>query len=69
MENKFWFWTLFIISGTLPMANGWQYFIGGEGYQNSDLRNYAVAGQILFGLAIMCYGFWRYNKNLVKRER
>ena len=69
MGNKFWFWTLFIISGMLPAASGLHYFIGGEAYRNSDVRNYAVAGQILFGIAIICCGFWRHNKNLARQKR
>lgn len=60
-------WNLLVIfSGLLPIWNGLQYFINGQAFQNSGLRNSAVVGQILFGLAIICYGIWRH-KNLFKQ--
>ncbi len=58
---------LLIFCGLLPIWNGLQYFAEGQAHQNSSLRNSAVVGQILFGLAISCYGIWR-NKNLSKQE-
>jgi len=61
-------WNLLLIfSGLLPIWNGMQYFIEGQANQNSSLRNSAVVGQILFGLAVSCYGIWR-NKNLSKQN-
>lgn len=57
---------LLIIAGLLPVWNGLQYFLEGLANQNSSLRNYAVVGQILFGLAIVGYGFF-YFKSSGKR--
>lgn len=54
------FWMIFLTS-LLPIGNGLQYFIGGEVYRNTDLRNYAVIGQILFGLVTMAYSLWLKN--------
>jgi uncharacterized membrane protein len=68
MKDKSWVWMLFITSGLLLIGSGLQYFVGGKAYQNTDLRNYAVVGQIIFGLATICYGFW-YQKNLSKRNK
>ncbi len=60
-------WNLLVIFvGLLPIWNGLQYFINGQANQNSSLRNSAVVGQILFGLAISCYGIWR-NKSLPRQ--
>ncbi len=58
---------LLIFSGFLPIWNGLQYFIEGQANQNSSLRNSAVVGQIIFGLATSFYGIWR-NKNLSRQE-
>jgi len=58
---------LLIFSGLLPIWNGLRYFIEGQANQNSSSRNSAVVGQILFGLAVSCYGIWR-NKNLSKQK-
>ena len=57
-------WNLLLIfAGFLPIWNGLAYFIAGEANPNSNLRNFAVVGQIVFGLAIVCFGVWR-GKNL-----
>lgn len=53
--------TILIFAAALPIASGLHYFIGGEAYQNTSLRNYAVVGQIIFGLAIICYSIWHYK--------
>ncbi len=45
------------------LGNALHYFISGEYYRNTELRNYAVIGQIFFALAVVAYGF-RYQKNL-----
>ncbi len=58
---------LFIFTGILPIGNGLQYFVAGQAQQNSNLRNSAVVGQILFGLAVVCYGVWQ-NKKLSKQN-
>lgn len=61
MNEKYWN-LLAVFVGLLPIKSGLQYFIAGEAVQNSDLRNFAVVGQIIFGLAIIYYGIWRYKK-------
>ncbi|MCA1622239.1 MAG: hypothetical protein LC768_01240 [Acidobacteria bacterium] len=66
MKNKSWNLVLVFV-GLLPIWNGLQYFFQGQAYQNSALRNSAVVGQIIFGLAISCYGVW-HNKNLSKQD-
>ena len=66
-KEKFWN-LLLIFAGLLPVWSGLQYFIAGEANQSSDLRNFAVVGQILFGLATICYGIWR-NKNLFAQTK
>jgi hypothetical protein len=58
---------LFIFTGLMPISSGLQYFIAGQAYQNTSLRNYAVVGQILFGLAVVCFGVWQ-NKKLSKQN-
>ena len=68
MKNKSWNLMLFVIVGLSVMGRGIQYFVAGKAYQNSDLRNYAVVGQILFGLAIICFGFF-YDKNVSKQNK
>ncbi|MEJ7861651.1 MAG: hypothetical protein WKF90_08435 [Pyrinomonadaceae bacterium] len=68
MKNKSWIWISFIVAGALPIWNALQYFIDGKAYQNSNLRNYAVVGQIIFGVAIIFYGFW-YKKNLSQQNK
>lgn len=61
-KAKSWNYAL-IFSGLLPIWSGLQYFVQGQAQENTDLRNSAVVGTILFGLAIICYGAWRH-KNL-----
>ena len=69
MKNKNLLFVLLIIVGLSPIGNGLHYFISGEPYRNSDLRNYAVVGQIFFGLAMLAYSFWYYQSSFKKRER
>ncbi|MBA4123675.1 MAG: hypothetical protein H0X72_14580 [Acidobacteria bacterium] len=64
MKNKSLLFILWLIAGFLPIGNGLQYFIAGEAYRNTDLRNYAVVGQIIFGLATIGYAFWSKRKTL-----
>lgn len=52
-----------IFAGLLPIWNGLQYFLEGQAQHNSDLRNYAVVGQILFGLAIIGWGFFCHKNS------
>ena len=60
-------WNLLtIFVGFSPIWSGLQYFVNGQANQNSSLRNSAVIGQIIFGLAISCYGIWRH-KNLSRQ--
>lgn len=66
MKAKSWNYLL-IFSGLLPIWGGLQYFVQGQAQQNTNLRNSAVVGQILFGLAVICYGIWN-NKNLSKQN-
>ncbi len=63
MKNKALVFWLLIVSGLLCLGNGLRYFIGGEAERNSDLRNYAVIGQIIFALAVVAYGAWLLKKS------
>lgn len=63
MKNKTLVFWLLIVSGLLCLGNGLHYFIGGDVYRSSDLRTYAVVGQIVFALAITGYGILLMKKN------
>lgn len=65
-KNLYFFLMLFI--GADVAGQGFHYFIAGKHYYNSDLRNYAVVGQIVFGLAVIAYGVCYYKKLVKKME-
>ena len=52
---------LILFLGASCLWQGLNYFIAGKQYHNTQLRNYAVVGQIVFALAVIVYGFW-YRK-------
>ncbi len=58
------FWVILFI-GFDCLGNALHYFISGKSYSNTDLRNYAVVGQIFFALAVIAYGF-RYQETYKK---
>ena len=65
-KNLYLFLILFI--GADVFGQGLHYFIAGKHYHSTDLRNYAVVGQIVFGLAVIVYGVWYYKKTAKKME-
>ena len=62
MSKKTLFSFLILFIGADCLGNGLHYFVAGEQYQNTDLRSYAVIGQIIFALAVLGYGVWYYKK-------
>ena len=65
-KNLYLFLILFI--GADVFGQGLHYFIADKHYHNTDLRNYAVVGQIVFGLAVIAYGILFYKKPAKKME-
>lgn len=68
MKNINWFFIAFLICGFSTMKQGIFYFTDGKADFNSDLRNYAVAGQIVFGLALMLWSVWYYKTPFKRSE-
>ena len=58
---------IFFIGADL-FGQGTHYFIAGKHHENTDLRNYAVIGQIIFALAVIAYGVWYIKKPAKKLE-
>ncbi len=66
MNKKSLFFIIFLFAAADCLGNGLHYFFAGENYRNSDLRNYAVVGQIIFALVMCAYSF-RYYKTSIKK--
>lgn len=62
MNRKLLIFILILLGGLECAGNGLHYFISGEHYRNTDLRNFAVVVQIAFGLAVAVYGIWDYKR-------
>jgi hypothetical protein len=69
MDKKFLVFILLLMSGFSCLGNAVHYFLSGEQYSNTDLRNYAVAVQIAFALAVILYGFWHYKTSSEKVDK
>ena len=69
MNKKKLFLIMMIFGGADCLGNGLHYFISGESYNNTTLRNYAVIGQIVFALAIFAYCIWYHKTSIEKTER
>lgn len=69
MNKINWIALLFISTSLLPIGSGLRYLFDGRVYENSDLRNYTVVGQIILGLLTMAYGYWQYKTSLKKVEQ
>jgi len=59
-DNKWFYSTCWILSGLLCAENALHYFISGESFINSSLRNFLVTAQFLFGIWVTIYGFKLY---------
>jgi len=66
MDKKFLNFVLILLVGFSGLSNALQYFISGKQHSNTDLRNYAVIGQIIFALAIIASGIWYYKTSFKK---
>jgi len=61
MSKKKWFFFLLLFLGLDVAGQAAHYFIGGETYRSSSLRDFLVVVQLLFGLAIAFYGWKKYS--------
>ena len=62
MEKNKWFWFLFCLLGGACMAGqAAHYFIGGDTYKSSLLRDFLVVAQLIVGIAIAIYGWKQYR--------
>jgi len=62
MEKNKWFFFFFWLVGGSPVAGqAAHYFIGGESYKSSSLRDFLVVVQLLVGLAVAFYGWKKYR--------
>jgi hypothetical protein len=68
MKKKYLYLFLILFIGVDVAGQGLHYFIAGKHYYNTDLRNYAVIGQIILGMAAFAYGIWYYKKPAMKMQ-
>ncbi len=69
MDKKYLLFILILMSGFSCLGNALQYYVSGKQYSNTDLRNYAVIGQIIFALAVIAYGIWYHKTSIKKIDR
>lgn len=68
MSKRALIFVLILLGGADCLGNGLHYFISGQSYLNSELRNAAVIGQIIFSLAVLIYGVWYYKTSAAVRK-
>ncbi len=69
--GKGWQGVLLILVGSLPIGDALQYYFAGEPYRNTQIRNWLVVGQALFGAVIIGLGIVlqvRASRRVPERE-
>jgi len=62
MEKNKWFWFFFLFCGSSMAGQAAHYFIGGDTYQSSSLRDFLVVVQLAVGVVIAFYGWKKYRE-------
>lgn len=66
-ENKWFYFYCWFIGGLSCAGGALYYFISGELYVNSNLRNALVAGQLILGVTIAVYGYKFYRQKAANK--
>ncbi|MBV9215357.1 MAG: hypothetical protein JO053_04200 [Acidobacteria bacterium] len=69
--KKSWLWVLVILTGSLAVGSGLQYYFSGEPYRNTPARNWLVVGQVIVGLVIIGFGLMKQiqaNRKLAETQ-
>jgi hypothetical protein len=61
MKNKRAYFILWFVAGSLCGGQAIQYFLTGGATENSYLRTFLVALQLLFGIGVAFYGWKNYR--------
>ena len=61
--NSKWYFVLVLFLGAQVAGQAIYYFVGGDTYQSTSLRDLLVFLQLIFGLAVVFYG-WRKFRSL-----
>ena len=69
MKSKNWYYYLVPVLGAIVCGQAINYFLSGENYRNTGLRNFAVVLQIIFGLALIGYSFYQHKRNFLTEEK
>lgn len=61
-KNKWFFFIFGLINGLSVAGQAIYYFIGGDTYKSTMLRDFLVVLQLLFGFAIAFYGWKKFRE-------
>lgn len=63
MKSRSYYYYLIPVLGAIVCGQAINYFLSGENYRNTSLRNFLVVLQVLFGLGLIGYSFYQYKRN------